>query len=317
MTIETASYINQLNTAYPRSTDLLKEGDDHIRMIKNTLKQTFPRIDKAVNINSDTLNSLATNIVGTSTGIRVNGDFTMASGKAVNFGGNRLQGAGRPTDVNGFNSMDHGEVMTFGHMRSLMRMMYPKGSLFITNGINPGNLIFFAGTSWNRHWPGRYLMSSNSEGGSSYWDPKDNASFGVSNGYHNDDGYGFQLNTGNLPGHTHSGRTDNQGYNQGTSGVGDHQHYEGISIPSNLGTIWGAQGLPRDVGNGIAAGGNHLNQGAWTSPAGSHAHTIDWTHSHGFTTNGGDGVANSNINYAPAAFGVAVFIRVDDNGVSV
>lgn len=48
MSLETASTINQLNPSNPSGADRLKEGDDHIRLIKATLKNTFPGITGAL-----------------------------------------------------------------------------------------------------------------------------------------------------------------------------------------------------------------------------------------------------------------------------
>lgn len=44
MSLETAQYVHQLNPANPSGADRLKEGDDHIRMLKAVLKATFPGI---------------------------------------------------------------------------------------------------------------------------------------------------------------------------------------------------------------------------------------------------------------------------------
>ncbi|MBB3910151.1 phage tail protein [Sphingomonas desiccabilis] len=44
MSLETAQYLHQLNPANPSGADRLKEGDDHIRMLKAVLKATFPGI---------------------------------------------------------------------------------------------------------------------------------------------------------------------------------------------------------------------------------------------------------------------------------
>jgi len=41
VTVETASYIADLNASYPSNTDFLSEGDNHITMIKDCLKNTF------------------------------------------------------------------------------------------------------------------------------------------------------------------------------------------------------------------------------------------------------------------------------------
>lgn len=42
MTVETGAYISDLNSALPANTDPKSEGDDHIRFIKATIKNTFP-----------------------------------------------------------------------------------------------------------------------------------------------------------------------------------------------------------------------------------------------------------------------------------
>lgn len=44
MAVETATYINGLDSAKPAATDLKAEGDDHLRLIKSTLKATFPNV---------------------------------------------------------------------------------------------------------------------------------------------------------------------------------------------------------------------------------------------------------------------------------
>lgn len=42
MTIEVATYLNQLDSLYPVTGDQVAEGDDHIRQLKAVLKATFP-----------------------------------------------------------------------------------------------------------------------------------------------------------------------------------------------------------------------------------------------------------------------------------
>lgn len=42
MTVETASYISQLNSSYPAVGDPVGEGDDHLRLVKSVLKTSFP-----------------------------------------------------------------------------------------------------------------------------------------------------------------------------------------------------------------------------------------------------------------------------------
>lgn len=51
-------YINSLVATNPAAGDNVSEGDDHIRGIKNTIKNTFPNVDGAVNTTEDELNLL-------------------------------------------------------------------------------------------------------------------------------------------------------------------------------------------------------------------------------------------------------------------
>lgn len=47
MPVETATYISQLNSANPVATDGVVDGDNHMRLIKATLKATFPNFTAA------------------------------------------------------------------------------------------------------------------------------------------------------------------------------------------------------------------------------------------------------------------------------
>lgn len=58
MGIETFNYIDSLNTANPTSTDNVSEGDNHIRGIKTTLKNSLPNINGAVTATDEELNIL-------------------------------------------------------------------------------------------------------------------------------------------------------------------------------------------------------------------------------------------------------------------
>ena len=44
MTVESASYISQLNTSNPAASDNISEGDDHLRLIKSVLQTQFPNL---------------------------------------------------------------------------------------------------------------------------------------------------------------------------------------------------------------------------------------------------------------------------------
>ena len=58
MTVETATYINQLDSSKPASGDARSEGDDHMRLLKSTLQATFPNITGAVTPTHTQLNNV-------------------------------------------------------------------------------------------------------------------------------------------------------------------------------------------------------------------------------------------------------------------
>jgi hypothetical protein len=57
MALETASYIAQLVPANPLSTDSVSQSDDHLRLIKVALKNTFPALDGPVTLNPSQMNN--------------------------------------------------------------------------------------------------------------------------------------------------------------------------------------------------------------------------------------------------------------------
>ena len=58
MTVETVTYITDMNPAYPAAADDFSEGDDHIRNIKTGLKNSFPGIGGVVSATHTELNYL-------------------------------------------------------------------------------------------------------------------------------------------------------------------------------------------------------------------------------------------------------------------
>jgi len=57
MALENGTYVNSLVPANPASTDGLAQADDHIRLIKSTIKNTFPNLTGAVTATQADLNS--------------------------------------------------------------------------------------------------------------------------------------------------------------------------------------------------------------------------------------------------------------------
>jgi len=58
MALETGTYIDSLNAANPTATDAIAQADDHLRLIKSTIKATFPSVTGAVTTTQAELNIL-------------------------------------------------------------------------------------------------------------------------------------------------------------------------------------------------------------------------------------------------------------------
>jgi hypothetical protein len=56
VTVESATVISDLNAALPAVGDDVAEGDDHIKLLKSTIKATFPNINAAVTPTDEELN---------------------------------------------------------------------------------------------------------------------------------------------------------------------------------------------------------------------------------------------------------------------
>lgn len=56
MTIESATYPPQLNTAWPQASDIVSEGAGHLTTIKTVVKTTFPNVSGAMNASHTELN---------------------------------------------------------------------------------------------------------------------------------------------------------------------------------------------------------------------------------------------------------------------
>lgn len=75
MSVETAQYPTQLNTALPAASDWVSEGDDHIRLVKTVLKTTFPNVSGAVSASHTQLNYLSGVTSGVQAQINTKGDI--------------------------------------------------------------------------------------------------------------------------------------------------------------------------------------------------------------------------------------------------
>lgn len=68
MALETGSFISDLNSSNPQSTDSVSQADDHLRLLKATIKATFPNITGAITKTHSQINDLLEKAGGTMTG---------------------------------------------------------------------------------------------------------------------------------------------------------------------------------------------------------------------------------------------------------
>lgn len=150
MTVETnANFVSDFNKAYPRNRDLIKEGDDHIRLVKSVLQNTFPGMDKAVIPGSDKLNKLDKTFSYEGENLTITSNLTIAKDTDLDFGGNALENIGDPV-----------EPTDAINLRSLQgSLMWPVGSIFMTiDARNPKEILGFG--TWERFAQGRVLIGS-------------------------------------------------------------------------------------------------------------------------------------------------------------
>lgn len=89
MALETANTINQLVESNPLGTDNKSQGDDHIRLIKKTLRNTFPNITGPITVSEAAINGL-----GTGKNLTFPGMIVMWSGATVPSGWLLCNGTG-------------------------------------------------------------------------------------------------------------------------------------------------------------------------------------------------------------------------------
>ena len=75
MAVESGSSIADLNPLWPLGTDSPREGDDHIRIIKSLIQQTWPNINNPVTLTDEEMNLLVNAFL--STGDEMTGDIEM------------------------------------------------------------------------------------------------------------------------------------------------------------------------------------------------------------------------------------------------
>ena len=152
MGLETGTYIDSLNSSNPTAGDAVSEGDDHLRLIKSTVKATFPNLSGAVTSTQAELNILDGVTANTAklNYVDITTLGTVEASKAVTADANKDVTAIRNLTITGALSAGSGLVT--------MSDIYPVGSIYINAAVatNPATLLGFG--TWVAFGAGRVMV---------------------------------------------------------------------------------------------------------------------------------------------------------------
>ena len=156
MGLETGTYISDLNSSNPVAGDPVNEGDDHIRLVKSTVKATFPSITGAVTATHTELNLLDGVTANTAelNYVDVATLGTAEASKAVTVDASK--------DSTGIRNLTVSGTLTIGsNTATTLQAVYPVGSIYINAAVatNPGTLLGFG--TWVAFGAGRVIVGLN------------------------------------------------------------------------------------------------------------------------------------------------------------
>ena len=211
MGLESGTYIDSLNSSNPVAGDPVNEGDDHIRLLKSTVKATFPNVSGAVSATHTELN-LIDGVTATTTELNyldISTLGTAEASKAVTTDANN--------DSTGMRNLTISGTMTIGsNTATTLQAVYPVGSIYINAAVttNPGTLLGFG--TWAAFGAGRVIVGLDS--GDSDFDTAQETGGAKT----------VTLTTSQIPAHTHTvtistSDTDNGNCSEGnTTGTSTH-----------------------------------------------------------------------------------------------
>ena len=155
MGLETGTYIDSLNTSNPGATDSVAQGDDHIRLVKSTIKNTFPNVTGAMTATHTELNLLDGCTANTAelNYVDVATLGTAEASKALTVDASLDVTGIRNITATGALSVASGTVG--GNTIATLANIYPVGSIYMnaSDSTNPATLLGFG--TWVAFGAGR------------------------------------------------------------------------------------------------------------------------------------------------------------------
>ena len=157
MGLESGTYIDSLNSSNPAAGDAVNEGDDHLRLIKSTVKATFPNVSGAVTATHTELN-LIDGVTATTTELNYLDVTTFGTAQA-----SKAVTADANVDITGVRNLTCSGTITIGsNTATTLQAVYPVGSIYINaaSSTNPGTLLGFG--TWAAFGAGRVIVGLDS-----------------------------------------------------------------------------------------------------------------------------------------------------------
>ena len=207
MGLETGTYISDLNSSNPVAGDPVNEGDDHIRLVKSTVKATFPSVTGAVTSTHTELN-LLDGVTANTTELNYLDITTLGTAQA-----SKAVTVDASKDSTGIRNLTISGTLTIGsNTATTLQAVYPVGSIYINAAVatNPGTLLGFG--TWAAFGAGRVIVGL--DGTDSDFDTAQETGGAKTH----------TLSTAELPSHTHNSNFVTGG--TGVSGVSTAGNYD-------------------------------------------------------------------------------------------
>lgn len=235
-----ANNISQLNQNFPTAEDFVSEGDDHIRLIKKTLKNTFPRVKDVCVVSHQQLTTLGSAVKDSISEeeVLLYNDIKLKKSGFV-----ESKTASRQSEIN------QNTLLTLG---SMINLVYPVGALYLsTVNTNPAEL-FGVGT-WEPYAQGRTLVGVGTLSAKSIAGGQE---FGSQN---------VTITEANLPPHQHGVTGVTVGRHEG------HTHGTTFDATRDNGDNDGGEHYLRPKGQG---GRDHIKTTYQSDNGGAHTHVL-------------------------------------------